>query len=120
MAWCTGIDQLRKRTQGEVPGLVRRRIVPPGGRVITVGSILATALGGWYLLDRRKGEAQSRSGLSHRLRNAFERLGPTYIKLGQIISSGEGIFPEELVEQFRTLRDKVKAKPEKLPESIAV
>ena len=108
MAWRTGIDQLRKRTQGEVPGLVRRRIVPPGGRVITVGSILATALGGWYLLDRRKGEAQSRSGLSHRLRNAFERLGPTYIKLGQIISSGEGIFPEELVEQFRTLRDKVK------------
>src|SRR4051794_24206923 len=108
MPWRTGIDQLRTRTQGEVPQLVRRRIVPPGGRVVTVGSILVTALGGWYLRDRRKGGSQSRSGLSHRLRNAFERLGPTYIKLGQIISSGEGIFPEELVQQFRTLRDKVR------------
>ena len=29
--------------------------------------------------------------------------GPTYIKLGQILSSGEGIFPEELVAEFRLL-----------------
>ena len=28
-------------------------------------------------------------------------LGPTYIKLGQIISSGRGLFPEELVDEFR-------------------
>src|SRR5207237_1414487 len=37
------------------------------------------------------------------------RLGPTYIKLGQIISSGEGIFPDELVGEFRLLRDRVPA-----------
>ena len=55
---------------------------------------------------RRRG-----SGLSRRLRPAFERLGPTYIKLGQIISSGEGIFPEELVEEFRLLRDRVPPEP---------
>ncbi|MDQ1395389.1 MAG: ubiquinone biosynthesis protein, partial [Acidimicrobiaceae bacterium] len=67
------------------------------------------ALGGWYTTDRRKGDAVSRAGLSRRLRKAFEKLGPTYIKLGQIISSGEGIFPEELVQEFRLLRDKVKA-----------
>jgi ubiquinone biosynthesis protein len=45
--------------------------------------------------------------LSRRLRRSFEHLGPTYIKLGQIISSGEGIFPEELVDEFRLLRDSV-------------
>ena len=53
----------------------------------------------------------SRAGLSRRLRPAFEHLGPTYIKLGQIISSGEGIFPEELVDEFRLLRDRVPPEP---------
>jgi ubiquinone biosynthesis protein len=49
--------------------------------------------------------------LSRRLREAFERLGPTYIKLGQILSSGEGVFPPELVGEFRLLRDRVAAEP---------
>ncbi len=51
----------------------------------------------------------SRAGLSRRLRKAFERLGPTYIKLGQILSAGEGVFPPELVGEFRLLRDHVPA-----------
>jgi len=38
-------------------------------------------------------------------------LGPTYIKLGQIISSGEGLFPEELVREFKLCRDRVRAEP---------
>jgi ubiquinone biosynthesis protein len=79
--------------------------------VVTVGYRLGSALLGWGLRDR--GTPTSRAGLSRRLRPAFERLGPTYIKLGQIISSGEGIFPEELVEEFRLLRDRVP------PESFA-
>ena len=68
---------------------------------------LGSALAAWYLLDRRAGGTASRAGLSKRLRLAFEKLGPTYIKLGQIISSGEGLFPEELVAEFRNCRDKV-------------
>ncbi len=46
-------------------------------------------------LDRRR--------CRRRLRLAAERLGPTYIKLGQIISSGEGIFPEELVTRVQAV-----------------
>ena len=38
---------------------------------------------------------------------AFGHLGPTYIKLGQIVSGGEGLFPEELVSEFKLLRDRV-------------
>ena len=49
--------------------------------------------------------------LSRRLRLAAEALGPTYIKLGQIISSGEGLFPAELVEEFKRCRDQVPAEP---------
>jgi ubiquinone biosynthesis protein len=69
------------------------------------------ALGGWALTDRRAGGARSRAGLSRRLRIAAEHLGPTYIKLGQIISSGEGLFPAELVEEFRKCRDQVRPEP---------
>ncbi len=66
---------------------------------------------GWRLTERRQGGEVSRAGLSRRLRIAFEQLGATYIKLGQIISSGEGIFPPELVREFRLLRDRVPAEP---------
>jgi ubiquinone biosynthesis protein len=65
------------------------------------------ALGAWYLNDR--GSPTSRSALSRRLRMSFERLGSTYVKLGQIISSGDGLFPEELVGEFKLLRDQVPA-----------
>ena len=52
-----------------------------------------------------------RADLSLRLRRAIETLGPTYIKLAQIISSGEGLFPSELVEEFKKCRDQVPAEP---------
>ncbi|MGH9067389.1 MAG: ABC1 kinase family protein [Acidimicrobiales bacterium] len=107
--WRTGVGALRERTRAEVPRLIRRRRLPPGARVVTVGGRLGLALLGWYLIDRRRSRHQSRAGLSRRLRVAFERLGPTYIKLGQILSSGQGIFPEELVTEFRLCRDQVPA-----------
>jgi ubiquinone biosynthesis protein len=111
LEWRRGIDRIRQRTRQDVPVLTRRRKLPPGARVLTVGSHLGKALGAWYLKDRRQGDSHSKAQLSRRLREAFEKLGPTYIKLGQILSSGEGIFPDELVAEFRLLRDKVKAEP---------
>src|SRR5262249_29036375 len=42
---------------------------------------------------------------------AFERLGPSYIKLGQIVSSGQGLLPPELVAEFRMCRDRVPPEP---------
>lgn len=90
---------------------MRRRRLPPPQRIVRVSRHLGGAVGGWYLLDRRRGREASRLGLSRRLRLAFQALGPTYIKLGQILSSGEGIFPEEVVSQFKLLRDRVPAEP---------
>jgi ubiquinone biosynthesis protein len=116
LAWRHGMDDLRRRTSAEVPELLRRRRLPPGRRVVRVGATLVGALAGWYAVERHRGRrdgdpAVSRAGLSRRLRQAFERLGPTYIKLGQILSSGQGIFPEELVGEFKLLRDHVPAEP---------
>lgn len=42
-------------------------------------------------------------------RRAFERLGPTYVKLGQLVASGEALFPARYSEAFRTLLDRVPA-----------
>lgn len=111
LGWRRGLDRVRRQTRAEVPELTRRRRLPPGARVGRVGLVLGRALGGWYAIDRRRGAEASRAGLSRRLRLAFEQLGPTYIKLGQILSSGDGIFPDELVSEFKMLRDKVKAEP---------
>jgi len=114
MPWQTGIDSLRRATAARVPELVRRRKVPPVRRAAVTGWQLGRALAGWRFVDKRKGDASSaRAGLSRRLKDAFGALGPTYIKLGQILSSGEGIFPQELVAEFRQLRDRVP------PESFA-
>ncbi|HEY3700694.1 MAG TPA: AarF/UbiB family protein, partial [Acidimicrobiales bacterium] len=109
LPWRAAVDRVRARTRGEVPRLLRRRRIPPGQRVVRVGSQLGRAVAGWYLVERRRSQSESRAGLSRRLRIAFEELGPTYIKLGQILSSGQGIFPEELVAEFRLCRDQVPA-----------
>ena len=111
LSWTAGIDELRARQRAQAPILTRRRRFPPGVRVVRVGAVLGAAVAGWALVERRGTREQSRAGLSRRLRRAFERLGPSYIKLGQIISSGEGLFPEELVGEFRLLRDPVDPVP---------
>ncbi len=41
------------------------------------------------------------------MRKAFEDLGPTYIKLAQIIASSEGLFPREYSDEFRKCLDRV-------------
>jgi ubiquinone biosynthesis protein len=100
---------LRRQAAELARDLVHPDHLPSLRRVLTVAYRLGGALLLWGWKER--GTTQSRAGLSRRLRPAFEHLGPTYIKLGQIISSGEGIFPEELVSEFRMLRDRVPPEP---------
>ncbi len=108
IGWLPGLDSVRLASEREVPELVTPRRFPPGPRVLRVVWRIGGALVGWSLFERRKGGAVARAGISRRLRIAAEHLGPTYIKLGQIISSGEGIFPAELVEEFKKCRDQVR------------
>lgn len=116
LPWRDQVTDLRAATAAQVPELLRRRRVPPGWRVLVTGVRLGWAILTWRLVEKRRANRLgrreiSRAGLSHRLRKAFERLGPTYIKLGQILSSGEGVFPPELVGEFRLLRDHVPPEP---------
>jgi ubiquinone biosynthesis protein len=42
-----------------------------------------------------------------RLREALQELGPTFVKLGQIVSSRPDVVPAEIVAELRRLQDKV-------------
>jgi ubiquinone biosynthesis protein len=107
LVWRAGAAELRHEVRAEVPVLLAPSRFPPLGRLVRVLTSVGSALGAWYVLDRRRGPIVSRNGLSRRLRKSFERLGSTYVKLGQIVSSGDGLFPEELVREFKLLRDRV-------------
>ena len=116
LPWRRDVGVVRASTAAQVPVLLRRRLLPPGRRVLVTCARWGWAILAWDLVEQRRatrlGRREiSRAGLSRRLRKAFERLGPTYIKLGQILSSGEGVFPPELVSEFRRLRDHVRAEP---------
>ena len=111
LAWCRGSSALRAAVQAEVPGWVRARRLPPVRRFVRAGSAVGGALLAWWLRERRAGGDASRAAISRRLRRAFEYLGPSYIKLGQIVSSGQGLFPDELVAEFRRCRDRVPPEP---------
>ncbi len=111
VSWLEGLASVRKAAQSEVPRLTRPRSVPPVGRFAQAFGRVGGALAGWWLGERRRGNEASREGLSRRLRVAFEHLGSSYIKLGQIVSSGRGLFPDELVHEFKKCRDQVPPEP---------
>ena len=114
VTWLRVAPVLRDNARREVPGLIRARRMPPLGRLVTVVARLGWALLPWWWGKRRNKFSTpeaSRAFLSARLRRAIEQLGATYIKLAQIISSGEGLFPAELVDEFKKCRDQVPAEP---------
>jgi ubiquinone biosynthesis protein len=111
MPWRRAVPGLRRQIAADLPGLVKPGRVPPGLRVVKTTGLLGRAVGVWALGARRKDRSTSLAVLSRRIRLAAEALGPTYIKLGQILSSGEGIFPPELVAEFKRCRDQVPPEP---------
>jgi ubiquinone biosynthesis protein len=107
MPWRDGIDELRQSAAARVPILIGRRRLPRR-RAITIARRLAFATLPWYLRNRKHaGEAAPRAALARALRIEFERLGPTFIKLGQLIASAEGMLPPSWVEEFKLCRDRV-------------
>jgi ubiquinone biosynthesis protein len=49
--------------------------------------------------------------LPTRTRQAFEELGPTFVKLGQLLSGRSDIIPKNFVEEFKKLQDNVRTVP---------
>jgi len=68
---------------------------------------------GRKIREEIEGQAESTWGkvIGVRLRKSFEELGPTFIKLGQLLSSREDLFDENFINEMKLLRDKVKEIP---------
>lgn len=79
-------------------------------RLTQTGSVLAGAGMGWLLGDRPPAPRL--------LRQTFEKLGATYIKLGQFVASSPSLFPEAYVTEFQHCLDKTTPLPFSIMRSV--
>jgi len=107
--WGKGLDAERTKLKQEYKQILATSKIKAFSRLLQLILHVGPPILIWFVIDRRKSKTVSRALLARRLCKAFQKLGPTYIKLGQIISSGEGIFPKEIVTEFKLLRDRVPA-----------
>ncbi|MBI4746730.1 MAG: AarF/ABC1/UbiB kinase family protein [Deltaproteobacteria bacterium] len=56
---------------------------------------------------RKRAMEEAELAIPERIRLVFEELGPTFIKLGQLLSTRPDIFSEGYIEEFRKFQDKV-------------
>jgi ubiquinone biosynthesis protein len=63
-------------------------------------------------------ESQADKTIQERLRLAFEELGPTFVKLGQLLSTRPDLLPEPFIEEFTKLQDNVQPLPFDVVRSI--
>ena len=59
----------------------------------------------------QRGESYEHLSVYTRIRMAIEELGPTFIKLGQIMSTRRDILPQPMIKELQRLTDKVKPVP---------
>ncbi|MCF8077979.1 MAG: AarF/ABC1/UbiB kinase family protein [Desulfobacterales bacterium] len=64
---------------------------------------------GLQVISRKKRERVERLTRAVRVRMAFEELGPTFIKLAQVLSARPDLIPPDLVAELARLQDKVPA-----------
>lgn len=62
---------------------------------------------GRFLVERLSGSDTDLYSAPQRMRMAFEELGPTFVKLGQVLATRPDLVPPEYVEEFSHLHDRV-------------
>jgi ubiquinone biosynthesis protein len=75
------------------------------GRAARIGRVLARQ--GFQEVFTRGGDEAAVRDRAKRLRGAMEELGPTFAKMGQILSTRPDLLPHAFVEELSTLQDRV-------------
>jgi len=78
--------------------------------------VIVVARRGPFLAIRPRRQASR--ALAVALRRSFVDLGPTFVKLGQLVASSPGLFPDTLSREFRRLLDRVPPEPPKTIRAI--
>jgi predicted unusual protein kinase regulating ubiquinone biosynthesis (AarF/ABC1/UbiB family) len=86
---------------------VDRRALPQAQTLAAFGRHRGPVLGRKGVLRQ---DVSSRA-VARRLRRAFDELGSTYVKFGQLIASSPGAFGADVADEFRTLLDEGSAVP---------
>ena len=66
---------------------------------------------GLQLISKKRRERVEKLSRAERVRMAMEELGPTYIKLGQALSTRPDLIPLDFIEELSKLQDKVPSRP---------
>lgn len=77
-------------------------------RILGVGSALERA---GRVLHWQQAEEFTKLDTPQRIRRALEDLGPTFIKLGQILATRVDLFPPQYIAEFEKLQDQVPPVP---------
>jgi ubiquinone biosynthesis protein len=100
------------RPAGQTPTVIRStETAPSEPRLMARGAQIAAVMSKHGLRelfgrpDERGATGQRRQ--AKRLRAALEELGPTYAKLGQVLSTRPDLLPAEYIEELATLQDHV-------------
>ncbi len=62
---------------------------------------------GLQMISKKRREKIERLSRAERLRMALEELGPTFIKMGQILSTRPDLLPVEFIRELAKLQDNV-------------
>ena len=62
---------------------------------------------GLQLISRNRPKRLEKLSRAERVRMAFEELGPTYVKLGQVLSTRPDLIPTDFTQELSKLQDKV-------------
>jgi ubiquinone biosynthesis protein len=102
------------RRSGAIPAMpgVRGQAAPEHegrlfGRAARIARVLGRVGFGELFSSARSGDEAAVRDRARKLRGAMEELGPTFAKMGQILSTRPDLLPQAFVEELSTLQDQV-------------